>query len=52
MIENGIQVYFVDEVTLKTIRKADDYGYKILTELISENEKREQNVRLLKDLDL
>ncbi len=50
MIENGIQVYFVDEPTFDAVKKADDYGYEIICGLTSENQKREQNIKSLKDL--
>ena len=52
MIENGVQVYFVDKKTFDAINNSDNYGYGILVGLASENEKRGKNIKLLKDLNL
>lgn len=46
MLENGVQVYFVDEPTYQQIRRAEDHGYSILRSLESENKKRNVNVKL------
>jgi hypothetical protein len=46
MLENGVQVYFVDEATYQQIRRAEDHGYSILKSLESENQKRGVNVKL------
>lgn len=46
MLENGVQVYFVDETTYQQIRKAEDRGFSILKGLESENKKRNINVKL------
>lgn len=40
MIENGVQVYFVDENTFWAVNNSSDHGYGILIELTSENEMR------------
>lgn len=39
MIENGVQVFFVDDDTWKQILESDDHGYGILSRKISENER-------------
>ncbi len=51
MIENGVQVYFVDENTFETTNNSSNHGYSILIGLTSENEKRGQNIRNLKELN-
>jgi hypothetical protein len=51
MIKNGVQVYFVDKKTFDEINNSDNYGYTILINLISENERRGKNIKSLKDLD-
>ncbi len=43
MIENGVQVYFIDRETLDRMKSAEDHGMGILKDLQSENEKRGQN---------
>lgn len=40
MIENGVQVYFVDDATFKRIDTAQDHGHTILLSLQSVNEER------------
>lgn len=50
MIENGVQVYFVDKKTFEDVGSSDNHGYTILTGLTSENERNNRNVRSLKDL--
>jgi len=47
MIENGVQVYFVDQATFSELKKAPDHGLSILKKLESENQKRGQNVTQL-----
>lgn len=49
MIENGVQVYFVDESTFKQIQTAVDCGVSILRTLKSENQLRGKNVVEFKD---
>lgn len=44
MIENGVQVYFVDKSTFEKIQRAEDYGLSILKRLKSENKRRGKNV--------
>lgn len=44
MIENNVQVYFVDEETFKTIRNSPDHGLSILKTLKSENQLLNKNV--------
>ena len=46
MIENGVQVYFVDEDTLKKIRASKDHGASMLNSMVSDNEKRNLNVKI------
>ncbi len=43
MIDNGVQVYFVDKETWKKINESDDHGFRILSELESENKKVNRN---------
>jgi len=50
MVENGVQVYFVDKKTFDDINNSDNQGYGILIGLTSENERNNKNVRSLKDL--
>ncbi len=45
MIENGVQVYFVDKETLKKIKADEKHGRNILTGLESENQKRNKNIK-------
>jgi 8-oxo-dGTP pyrophosphatase MutT (NUDIX family) len=40
MIENGVNVYFVNEETFKDIRNSKDHGQGILNSLTPENQKR------------
>lgn len=44
MMDNGVQVYFVDENTFLAIATADDKGAHILSTLQSENQKTGKNV--------
>jgi len=48
MIENGVQVYFIDEETHKKIGESKDHGLSIYRELESENQKKGVNVREFK----
>ena len=48
MIENGVQVYFVDLDTYRRIRAAEDHGYSIYQSLQSENQRRGVNVKEFK----
>lgn len=50
MIENGVQVYFVDKKTFDDINNSDNQGYNILIGITSENERNNKNVISLKDL--
>jgi len=45
MIENGVQVYFVDKKTFDEIAAADDHGRQLLASLRSENMRRGMNAR-------
>lgn len=45
MIENGVQVYFVDKETFHKIKNADDHGMSILDRLQSENERIGKNIK-------
>lgn len=51
MIENGVQVYFVDKKTFDDINNSDNYGYNILIGITSENERNNKNARPLKDIN-
>lgn len=44
MMDNNVQVYFVDKEKLKKIHEADDRGLEYLKSIQSENQKREKNV--------
>ena len=44
MIENGVQVYFVEPETFKKIREAEDHGFSIIKNLESENQRRKTNI--------
>jgi len=46
MLENEVQVYFVDEDLYQQIRRAEDHGYSILKSLESENKRRSINIKL------
>jgi len=48
MIENGVQVYFVDGETHRKIRASKDHGLSIYRELESENQKRGVNIKEFK----
>lgn len=47
MIENGVQVYFVDMETYERIKTSEDHGFSIIKNLKSENQNRNTNVRQL-----
>lgn len=51
MIENGVQVYFVDKKTFDAINNSNNQGYDILVGQASENEKRGEHIKSLKDLN-
>lgn len=44
MINNGVQVYFIDQGTFLKIQQAEDHGLSILQSLESENQKRGTNI--------
>lgn len=50
MIENGVNVYFVDRSTFDAMNSADDHGFSILLSLTSENKLRNKVVKPLEDL--
>lgn len=43
MIDNGVQVYFVDDATFERIKEVEDKGYIILNTLESENKRLGKN---------
>ncbi|MBI4158266.1 MAG: hypothetical protein HY505_01420 [Candidatus Yanofskybacteria bacterium] len=45
MLENGVQVYFMDEETHRKIEVSKDHGLSIYRELESENQRRGINIR-------
>ena len=47
MLENGVQVYFMDEGTHQMIRNSKDHGFSILNSMESENMRRGVNVKHL-----
>jgi len=47
MVDNGVQVYFVDKKTFDDIWDADDYRKEIIFGLTSENSRRGKNVKVL-----
>ena len=49
MLENKVQVYFIDQETYKKIQESDDDGLSILKNLESENQKTGINVLDLED---
>lgn len=51
MIENGINVYFVDRQTFDAMNAANDHGFSILLPLTSENKLRNKVRRPLEDLN-
>lgn len=55
MIENGVQVYFVDERTLnefkESVEHSPDHGQSILENLESENQRRGVNIKDFKPQD-
>ena len=51
MIDNGVQVYFVDKETFEKIKESEDHGVGIIKTLESENQKRGVNIISLEDDD-
>lgn len=47
MIENGVQVYFVDDETMQRIYETENGGIEILQTLQSENQRRGVNIKSL-----
>ncbi len=47
MIENRVQVYFINQKTYEKIQASKDHGYSIYSKLESENQRRGINVRPL-----
>lgn len=47
MVDNGVQVYFVDRKTFAEISKTGDHGLKILSGLVSENVVRGKNIQAI-----
>lgn len=47
MINAGVQVYFVNEEAFQKIEKSSDHGNEILRNTVSENMKRNQNIKIL-----
>jgi len=48
MIENGVNVYFVDKKAFDDMNEADDYGLSILLSLTSENQRRGKVIKPLR----
>jgi len=51
MLENGVQIYFIDDKTFRQIKESNDHGLSILRNLESENQRRGINIKLLKKQD-
>lgn len=51
MLENGVQVYFVDDNTYRQIKESEDHGFSILKNLKSENQRRGINIKLLEETE-
>lgn len=49
MLENGVQVYFVESSTFEQMRTAQDHGLAALRSAMSENQRRNINVVPLVD---
>lgn len=47
MIENGVQVYFIDQETYERMQVSEDHGRTIYSKLESENQRRRVNARPL-----
>jgi hypothetical protein len=45
MMENGVQVYFINQPTYNRLQSAKDHGYTIFATLESENQRRGINVK-------
>lgn len=50
MIENGVNVFFVDKKTFSEINEAEDNGASVLLNLVSENKLRGQDIKMLEDV--
>jgi len=48
MLENEVQVYFIDDKTFRQIKESNDHGFSILRNLKSENQRRDINIKSLK----
>ncbi|XLQ19753.1 MAG: hypothetical protein ACKUBY_04130 [Candidatus Moraniibacteriota bacterium] len=51
MIENGVQVYFVDKEVFIKIHDSSDHGLTVLQNMQSENQKQGKNIKKLTDND-
>ena len=49
MVENGVQVYFIDQETYEHVQMSKDHGYSIFNGIQSENQRRGTNVRQLNE---
>lgn len=47
MLENGVQVYFVDDTTYQKIKTSKDHGLSIMQNIESENQRRGMNFKPL-----
>lgn len=47
-LEQGVQVYFVDEATNQAIKESNDHGLSILEGIKSENQRRNINIKPLR----
>lgn len=47
MLENEVQIYFIDDITYEAIKSSKDHGYSILLELASENQSQKIGIRPL-----
>ena len=50
MIENGTQVYFLDQATYEKIQASKDHGFSIFNSLESENQRMGKNIKSLDGL--
>jgi len=48
MLENGVQVYFVNNNIYKQIKESNDHGFSILENLESENQRMSINIKRLR----
>ena len=51
MIEMGVQVYFISKEKFQELKRSSDHGNKILRESVSENHKRNKNIRELPKIE-